>query len=309
MMPPAKPKPPPPPQWPRARNADKPLIKRILHTDLAGSMFPLVNLRDHGLDGLAPRAMRMWLTPDHRGVAGLTNDGTLLLQAPQARPADWAGLLRSLDGLSMTGLIGPAPQIRPALKGLGQEKARMTSSSTMPGFWLTLDALKMPEIAEGLELRPTHIVDRAFLTKWRAAYLIEAQSLPPARARDMAEADIGSYLEAHHFRLLMFGQNPVAMTGFNAVLGDVAQVGGVFVPPNLRGRGLARAAIGLHLEEARDHGLRHACLFAASERAARTYRALGFHPHGAMGLCRLTQPVTLETPPPEDDEERRKGRI
>lgn len=298
---PARPATPPPP-WHRAQNRDKPLIERILNGDVTGSIFPLLNLRDHGLDGLAPRAMRMWLTPDRRGVVGLTNDGTLLLQAPQARALDWAGLLATLDGLNLKAVIGPAPQIRPALTGLDLSRAKIASNTVMPAFQLDLAQMKMPEIPPGLELRPIHVVDRAMLTKWRAAYLMEVVNHPPAKARAEAEADLNGQLPLRHFRLLMAGPNPVAMTGLNGVLGDIAQVGGVFVPQNLRGRGLARAAVALHLEEAREAGLRMACLFAASETAARSYRAIGFAPHGAMGMCFFARSQTLEAPPPPEDD-------
>jgi predicted GNAT family acetyltransferase len=59
-------------------------------------------------------------------------------------------------------------------------------------------------------------------------------------------------------------------------LPDVVQVGGVYTPPALRGKGHARLALALHLAEARGKGVGRAILYAFSEPAARAYRAIGF---------------------------------
>ena len=79
-----------------------------------------------------------------------------------------------------------------------------------------------------------------------------------------------------------------AMFGFNARLPQIVQVGGVYTPPALRGQGHARRAIGQQLAQARAAGVQRAVLFAASDRAASTYRALGFEQIGLWTLLLLT---------------------
>jgi predicted GNAT family acetyltransferase len=71
------------------------------------------------------------------------------------------------------------------------------------------------------------------------------------------------------------------------------QVGGIYTPPALRGRGLARAAVALHLAEARNTGVSRAVLFAASPAAARAYTAIGFQPNGSFALVLFAAPVTI----------------
>ena len=75
------------------------------------------------------------------------------------------------------------------------------------------------------------------------------------------------------------------MTGFNAVLPEHVQVGGVYTPPEGRNRGYARRAVAIHLAEARASGVRHAVLFAASAAAARAYEAIGFQRDGSFALA------------------------
>ena len=56
-------------------------------------------------------------------------------------------------------------------------------------------------------------------------------------------------------RLLLEAGAPVAMAGINARVGDVVQVGGVFVPEGARNRGLGRRVTAALLrEEARGRG-------------------------------------------------------
>ena len=74
------------------------------------------------------------------------------------------------------------------------------------------------------------------------------------------------------------------MTGLNAELPEAVQVGGVYTPPGMRGRGYARAAVALHLDQARRTGIPRAVLFAASDAAARAYTAIGFRPAGRMAM-------------------------
>ena len=75
-----------------------------------------------------------------------------------------------------------------------------------------------------------------------------------------------------------------AYTAFNARLPDIVQVGGVWTPPPLRGRGYARRAVAGSLLEARSGGTGRAILFTSSSQAARAYQALGFERTGEYGL-------------------------
>ena len=270
----------------RAAGADDlPGLTALLRQYEATSMFPLSNLAGAGLHGAGFYGLRFWVTRDVSGAIGLTNGGML---QPQWPGADWAAARAVLAGEEVAGVIGPAGQIRPLVDALGLGSAEARLSSTEPGFVLDLKDLIIPEgpgVLAGLDA-----AEPAVLYAWRAAYLTGVAGMPPGRAEQQAQADIEQFRAAGRHRLLLEDGAPVAMCGFNAVLPDVVQVGAVYVPPDLRGRGRARRVVALHLAEARAKGVRRARLFAVSDQAARAYRAIGFGPADPVGLVLFAEP-------------------
>ncbi len=83
------------------------------------------------------------------------------------------------------------------------------------------------------------------------------------------------------------------MTNFNAALPAIVQVGGVYTPPDFRGQGYARRAVALHLEQAREAGVREAILFAANPAASRAYEAIGFTQIGGYRIVNFDPGITL----------------
>ena len=269
---------------------DLPALTALLRRYEATSMFPLSNLAGAGLNGAGPYGMRFWVTGDVSGAIGLTNGGMLHPQWPGA--ADWAAARAVLAGAEVAGVIGPAVQVRPLVEALGLGSAKARQSSTEPGFVLDLNNLIIPE-GPGV-LAALEAVDAGVLAAWRATYLTEVTGTPPDRAARQAPADIERWRTAKSHYVLLEAGVPVAMSGFNAVLPDVVQVGGVYVPPDLRGRGRARRVVALHLAEARARGIGRARLFAVSERAARAYRAIGFGPADPVGLVLFADPQQVQ---------------
>jgi N-acetylglutamate synthase-like GNAT family acetyltransferase len=271
----------------RAATADDlPALTAFLRRYEATSMFPLSNLAGAGLNGGGPYGMRFWVTGDVSGAIGLTKGGMLHPQWPGA--ADLAAARAVLAGAGVAGVIGPAGQVTALVAALGLCKAGREMDRTESGFVLDLNNLIIPE-GPGV-LAALEAVDAGVLAAWRATYLTEVTGRPPDRAARQAPADIERWRTAKsHFVLLEAGV-PVAMSGFNAVLPDVVQVGGVYVPPALRGKGRARRVVALHLAEARAKGVRRARLFAVSDQAARAYRAIGFGPADPVGLVLFADP-------------------
>ena len=134
---------------------------------------------------------------------------------------------------------------------------------------------------------------RALLLAWRAASHHEILGATAEQAESLAVDDVARMIAGGNHRLLIVGDEPVALTGFNAALPDIVQVGGVYTPPDLRGRGQARLAVALHLAEARAAGAARAVLFAASPAAARAYRSIGFRPNGSFALVLFAAPATI----------------
>lgn len=269
-----------------AAEADLPGLGAFLRPRVEGSMFLLANLRDYGLGGTAPNALTLWLQdgPDGpRGALGITNGGMVLVQMPDAGAADWRAAAARIGSRPCTGLFGPADQARFLLDALGLTGAPTRLDADEAGFTLPLEGLILPDVP-GTDLRPAGAADRPLLTDWRIAYHTEVLGTAAAEAPALAARDVAGWIAAGSHRLLWQDGAPVALTGFNARLDDVVQVGGVFVPPALRGRKLAQRAVALHLAEARTEGATRAVLFAVSDTAAGAYRAIGFTPCGAVSL-------------------------
>ena len=272
---------------------DRAEVEALLSASIAQAMFPLSNLRAHGLTkGAFPsdhdHATRVWRTGD--SLIALTKGG-MILPILDGTP-DLSGLKAALDGLTVAGAVGPAASARPILAALGLDRLPTNANRDEPGFTLNLDALAVPDYPE-TTLRPLTPTDLPFLTDWRETYIGEVLGLRGADARATAEADLDSYLARDSHRILLHHGQPVALTGFNAVLPEIVQVGGVYTPPDLRGRGYARRAVALHLMKARANGTRRAVLFAANTAAARAYRAIGFQPAADFTLFLLSTPIRI----------------
>ncbi|WP_170461083.1 GNAT family N-acetyltransferase [Ruegeria arenilitoris] len=270
--------------WRLAQQQDIPAIERFLLDHVQSSMFALANLREFGLNAPAPRAMSMWMLGDPlRGVFGITNEGMILPQCPDLPEADLTAAADLIRGRTVMGLAGEASQARRFLRQAGWQDRAAHLDRDEPSFALDLRDLIVPP-TENARLVPLSDGDRSLLIRWREAYHLESLGTDPGMARKAAQKDIDGCIQRDSHRLLMVDDLPVSMTGFNATLPEIVQIGGVFTPPALRGWGYARTAVALHLAEARAAGVRKAVLFAASNAAVRAYVAIGFAPAGTFSL-------------------------
>lgn len=275
---------------------DRAALETVLMSRLDQAMFPVANLRAHGLTrgrfpSDHPHASRFWFVGS-RSVVALTQGGMILsLLAPDCDPSP---LALALAGQTLQGAAGPASSIRPVLRALGLTNTPARLDADEPGFALDLDRLRQPA-TNGAALVPASSVPRNLLVSWRAAATVETQGMPPSEASVHAAKDVDGWLANDSHRVLLQDDRPVALAGFNARLPEIVQVGGVYTPPELRNRGHARTAVALHLAEARAQGCSRAVLFAATPAAARAYLAIGFQPAPDFALVLFRDPVTLPT--------------
>lgn len=275
----------------QATEDDRPAIEAFLTKHIATSMFPLSNLRWHGMSGGHPRAMQFWVRWEAGEIVDLlpvSEEGYLFPQCP-TRP--WGQVKTVLTGTAVKGMLGDARQIAelrtvlslPAEGGLDGEE---------PLYELALADLLLPDCA-GFTLRPIGDALRDLVNAWRRAYLEEVLPMPGEDHARKAVEDVDSYIAADSHRVLYEGETPVAMTGFNAVLPEAVQIGAVYTPPDDRSRGLARRAVALHLAQAREQGVENAILFAASPHACKAYEAVGFQRTGDYTILVYEDPQVI----------------
>ena len=273
---------------------DHAALEAILQSRIDTAMFPLTNLRAHGLGngGFASdhrHATRFWILDD-TSIVALTQEGMLMaLLDPSCILAD---LPKTLAAMTLTGVVGPAQSVRPALRALGLQNHPARLDEDEPGFALALADLQVPDLP-GATLVPADAAPLDLLIQWRAASMTENQGMSPVEAPGKAAEDVRAWLNADSHRVLLHHGQPVGMTGFNVRLPGIVQIGGVYTPPDLRNRGYARTAVALHLAEVRTKGTTRAVLFAATPAAARAYRAIGFQPNGSFALVLFTAPATI----------------
>ena len=197
---------------------------------------------------------------------------------------DFAAAARALRGREVAGIVGRRDWVRGLEAALGLAGPRSLDHDE-PQFSLDLDAMTVPD-GPG-RIVPMAEAPVAVIKAWMLDYQLATLHTPADRAGQLVKDSYDVYCEQRSHVVLMAGDRPLAMTGFNAQLPHIVQVGGVYTPPDLRGRGHARRALALHLREARAAGVSRATLFSASDMAARAYQAIGFRQVGAWTLLLL----------------------
>lgn len=272
----------------RVTQVDLPEVTEFLRGNVDCAMFPLSNLAEFGLDGDHAYAPQMWMNRNGGEVTGVlcvTRNRTVLPVCPAEAAAD------VLRGSRVFRIMGPAELCRPLISALGLDGAGALVDREDPHYALGLSDLRVPE-GPG-QLRSLGDADRDEMIDWSTAYHAEVLGSPLGAAAKDGRRAYDSMLARDSHRVLMDDGRPLAMTGFNAALPDIVQIGGVYTPPGLRGQGHARRALALHLAEARARGVQRSILFAANPSAQRAYEAIGFRRIGDMTLFLLKEPVDV----------------
>lgn len=282
----------------RAGVSDAEALSRFLATYSDTSMFLQGNLAAHGIGGSCHRHATDFLLSGSsdviEGVAGLTLGGFLMTQMPELAKVDLVALRGFWEGRTVLGMTGVPEQVEAVLAALDLLSAPLQIDVPEPLYTLDLADLRP---AAG-SLRAPKPEDDSRLRVWFREYALETgqASDPRDAAQEAAKRTEQAIAEPRDVRLLIENGVPVAMTGFNAVLPDMVQVGGVYVPPEGRNRALARTAVAVHLMEAKAAGVARAILFAASRPAARAYEALGFAQVGTYRICLFATPQRIGAP-------------
>ena len=269
---------------------DEPALETFLKPHADSSMFLRANARAAGLEyhGNPLEAQYVAAFDGERIVAVAAHcwNGMVLVQAPSQLDSVARAVVRH-SGREVTGISGPADQVAAARAALGLGDRPGPKFGREELFTLDLADLIVPvPLAYGRwRCRPPRDDELDLVIGWRGDFMIEALHRAPGPGlRDEAAALMRLAHERRLHWLLLDAGRPVAYSGFNAALPDIVQIGGVWTPPELRGRGYGRAVVAGSLLDARSRGVARAVLFAEREDAKRAYRGLGFSVVGEYGL-------------------------
>lgn len=273
---------------------DEAALKAFLAPRADSSLFLIANLAQAGIvDRDVPYAGAYAGRFEDGALTGVVAhywNGSLIFQDARD-PLTLARCALEATRRPLKGLIGPWEQVLTVRASpdpsFAQRTAQFESHDLL--YALALDDLVVPEaLASGaVTCRQANAGDVDLAASWRVGYRRELLNEAPsdqldASAREEMARMIG---EGASFMLEANGAR-VAYSGFNARADGVVQIGGVWTPPELRGRGYARCVVAGQLQLARENGAKRAVLFTGDENrpAQRAYEAIGFKRIGEYGL-------------------------
>ncbi|MEP3633264.1 MAG: GNAT family N-acetyltransferase [Shimia thalassica] len=276
----------------KADPQDIPAIVAFLERHIETSMFLLGNLETYGLDNREhPYGTAFFLRETGDGITGVfgaSNGGLLMCQLPGIGRTEAQTYAHLLKGYTLRGMTGAHDQVATILDALPIKENAWKANTVQPLYALSLDTL--PEV--NVETRVPEEADRGMLEAWFAAYSADNAIAASFAPETLAETAI----KGGRVRLMLEDGVPVAMTAINAHAGAAVQVGGVFVPSDLRGQGRAGRLVAAHLADLHGEGVSRAILFAASADAAKAYEKIGFERVGDYRVALLAEPQTLGDP-------------
>ncbi len=275
----------------RLAPGDMNALLAFLDHHLDTSLFLVSNLEQEGLVDAGKRLQGTYVGAFEDGaltaVAAHYHNGFVLVQGDRGlEEAARTAVERS--GRAVYGLIGPLSPVQRTRQALGMRDRVAQRDEPEILYALGLDHLQTPPLLLQSEIacRPTKRDDvDEFLADWRLAYDAEAlgAKVTPALRAETRER-LGQ--TAPSGWVLLDSEKPVSYSAFTAKARGIVQVGGVFTPAHLRGRGYARAVVAASLIEARVCGARRSILFTGRTNVAaqRAYEALGYEPQGPFGV-------------------------
>ncbi|MHC0066815.1 GNAT family N-acetyltransferase [Nostoc sp. UIC 10890] len=211
-------------------------------------------------------------------------NGMIIVQAPVYLPEVVQAVVAQ-SGRAISGISGQAAQVKAtkSVLGLSNRTTQLDESEIL--FSLILRDLQIPQALASakVQCRLPHPEELELLTEWRIAYSMETlgQRDTPS-LKPVCRLAIEAYQTTAMHWVLVAGDTPVSYSAFNASLPDIVQIGGVWTPPLLRGKGYAKSVVAGSLLDARSQGVKRAILFTGdnNQAAQAVYRGIGFLPTG-----------------------------
>lgn len=295
---------------------DEAALEAFLLPRLDASMFLISNLRTAGLRDTGHRLWGIYAAAFAHGrivsVVAHYRIGALVCQAPLYLEALWRAVVAA-SGWGVVRVIGPVAQV-----GLVRAALPISERDVQMDETEGLYSLLLADLIEPTAVRTDQVMGRRMTARdldqvaaWRADYAIEALG-------DADTPELHSQCRAAAERVLADGTTwvledrgeLVAMSSFNSTIAEAVQIGGVWTPPALRGRGYGRAVVAASLRDAGVEGVSKAILFTGDSNisAQKAYLALGFRRIGDYRLLLLRTPVTVPYSPSLQDDLLRIGR-
>jgi RimJ/RimL family protein N-acetyltransferase len=278
---------------------DETALEAFLRPRVESSMFLIGNMRTSGLmdNGQAYTGTYAAAFEEERIIAVVAHywNRNLVFQAPAHLDLLWRAAIEASQR-PIGGLIGPNSQVTAAKEALEVHELKIQLDETEKLYSLKLEDLIVPGglssgRVSGRRIEPR---DLELITRWRVAYSVEAIGEKDSpQLWQSSRASIERSLKEKHTWVLEDAGEPVACSSFNTAIKEAVQIGGVWTPPELRGRGYGRSVVAASLLDARLEGVEKAILFTGESNIAaqKAYAALGFRHIGDYRVVLLQSPL------------------
>lgn len=283
----------------RLDNSDVSETKLFLDCHIETSMFLRSNIEKAGLEfhGKPYQGDYFGAFSDGEliGVIAHYWNGTMLMQSSDL---DVLSLLYNKIVSNMTrsvkAVVGDANQGRYILNRLAISEDKFALNAIDNLMSLELSQLHIPH-ANNTSLTMVEITERHFdiLKEWTRGYEIEALgTLDDDKLTEKSTQIAHDRIKGNNCWILEADGMPVALSGFNAQLSEIVQVGPVWTPPEHRNNGYARHLVARTLEQASAQGVQKSILFTDVPAAQKAYQAIGFKEIGKFQLSLLKEPIS-----------------
>lgn len=286
------------------QSGDEAALESFLSGYTATCMYIRSNLQEAGLTyNGQPYEGEYWGSFDEAGtlngvLAHYWNNNIMMKANNPEVLSDLLQAFKAAVSRPIAGVLGVNDQADQVIQELGVSDAPFALNTNALLYSLDLTQLTLPTNRHGNAYRMVGIdaIDRTLLTRWIRSFEIEALQREDDDALTLHVADsVDKMLASGNNWALLVDDNPVCLSGFNASLSDIVQIGPVWTPPEHRSNGYARTLLALTLAQARERGVKEAILFTDVPAAAKAYEAVGFQHIGYYRLAILKQPVMLNS--------------
>lgn len=283
----------------RLDNQDISETKKFLERHIETSMFLRSNIEKAGLEfhGKPYQGDYFGAFSDGEliGVIAHYWNGTIMMQSPDMNVlSQLYNKITSYTTRPVKAVVGDANQGQYILNRLAISEDRFALNATDSLMSLELSQLHIPH-ANNTSLTMVEITERHFdiLKEWTRGYEIEALgTLDDDKLTEKSTQIAHDRIKGDNCWILEADGMPVALSGFNARLPKIVQIGPVWTPPEHRNNGYARHLVARTLEQASAQGVQKSILFTDVPAAQKAYEAIGFKEIGKFQLALLKKPIS-----------------
>lgn len=279
------------------KNQNTDILKTFLSSNKSECMFICSNLETAGIEYNGELFQGEYWgafnndTFEIEGILVHYWNGNIMMFAPESETLrDLTMHFKSRKSRPIAGVVGPDSQANIVIEELGISNESYNLNSTEGLYELDLKSLK-GTLPSNFSITHAKTASKSLLTMWMRSYEIEALGTPDNFDLDAKAQEKAQSLMEGNCWILLQDNIPVSLSGFNAKIDDMVQIGPVWTPPEHRNQGYARLLVHQTLLAAKEERINKAILFTLSPAAVKAYESIGFKKIGNYRLALLKNEI------------------